>query len=121
MSKAFEQGLGMEVGPLGYLLALAAGALSTLAPGVLPLIPILAGGALLAHRRGPLTMAAGLALSYAGIGLTLATAGAIAGLGHEQLRAIGAAMSPTRVARDSGVSAPRDAAPRPFRNPAGWR
>jgi cytochrome c-type biogenesis protein len=40
----------MEFAPLTYVLALAAGAPSSLAPCVLPLIPIPAGSALLAHR-----------------------------------------------------------------------
>lgn len=75
---------------MSYALALAAGALSTLAPCVLPLIPILAGSALLAHRLGPLALAAGLGLSYAVVGMLLASAGTIAGLGQGTLRVAGA-------------------------------
>lgn len=75
---------------MSYTLALAAGALSTLAPCVLPLIPILAGSALLAHRLGPLALAAGLGLSYAVVGMLLASAGTIAGLGQGTLRVAGA-------------------------------
>ena len=38
-----------------------AGALSTLSPCVLPLLPLVVGGAAAAHRAGPLALAAGLA------------------------------------------------------------
>jgi cytochrome c biogenesis protein CcdA len=73
-----------------YLLALVAGMLSTLAPCVLPLIPILAASALMAHRFGPLAMAGGLALSYAAVGLLLASAGSVLGLDPASLRRVGA-------------------------------
>lgn len=82
----------MEFTATTWLLALAAGALSTLAPCVLPLIPILVGSALLAHRLGPFALAAGLALSYAGVGTALASAGALAGLGQGELRTAGAVL-----------------------------
>jgi cytochrome c biogenesis protein CcdA len=75
---------------MSYTLALAAGALPTLAHCVLPLIPILAGSALLAHRLGPLALVAGLGLSYAVVGMLLASAGTIAGLGQGTLRVAGA-------------------------------
>ena len=74
---------------MSYALALAAGALSTLAPCVLPLIPILAGSALLAHRLGPLALAAGLGLSYAVVGMLLASAGTVA-IDQGTLRVAGA-------------------------------
>jgi cytochrome c-type biogenesis protein len=82
----------MEFTALTYVLALAAGALSSLAPCVLPLIPILAGSALLAHRLGPLALAAGLGLSYAAVGLLLARAGTLAGLDQGTLRVAAAAI-----------------------------
>lgn len=82
----------MESGTMAYLLALAAGALSSLAPCVLPLIPILVGSALLAHRLGPLALAAGLGLSYAVVGMLLASAGSLAGLDQDMLRTTGAAI-----------------------------
>ncbi len=80
----------MEFGVMTYLLALGAGVLSTLAPCVLPLIPILVGSALMAHRYGPFALASGLALSYAGVGMLLASAGSIAGLDPGTLRTVGA-------------------------------
>lgn len=61
-------------------LGLAAGALSTLSPCVLPLLPVVAGSAVAAHRRGPLALAAGLAISFAAIGIFVATAGFALGL-----------------------------------------
>ena len=60
----------------GYL----AGALSTLSPCVLPLLPLVVGSALAAHRAGALVLAAGLAVSFTAIGLFVATVGFAAGL-----------------------------------------
>ena len=65
-------------------LAFAAGALTILSPCILPLAPVVvaAGGA--ADKRGPLALAAGLALTFAVVGGTLASfgveLGAISGL-----------------------------------------
>lgn len=42
--------------------ALLAGALSTLSPCVLPLVPIVLGTAVSQHKYGPAALAAGLAL-----------------------------------------------------------
>ncbi len=61
---------------LGYL----AGLLSTLSPCVLPLLPILIGTAVSAHRIGPYALAAGLTLSFSVIGLFIATIGFALGL-----------------------------------------
>ncbi len=60
----------------GYL----AGVLSTLSPCVLPLLPLVVGSALAAHRAGALLLAAGLALSFTAIGLFVATVGFAIGL-----------------------------------------
>jgi len=73
---------------LGYL----AGVLSTLSPCVLPLIPILLATALGAHRLGPYALALGLALSFAVVGIFLATLGASLGLDAALFRNIAAAM-----------------------------
>lgn len=56
-------------------LASLAGILSTLSPCVLPLVPIVLGAALSQHRLGPVALAAGLALSFTGIGVFVATVG----------------------------------------------
>lgn len=62
-------------------LAFLAGLLSILSPCVLPLVPIVLGTAVTAHRYGALALAAGLALSFTLLGLLLALAGF--GLGIE--------------------------------------
>ncbi len=80
----------MEFGVMTYLLALAAGVLSTLAPCVLPLLPILVGSALMAHRFGPFALASGVALSYAVVGMLLASAGSVIGMDQGTLRTVGA-------------------------------
>ena len=56
-------------------LAFAAGLLSILSPCVLPLVPIVLGTAVTAHPLGALALAAGLALSFTGLGLLLALVG----------------------------------------------
>ena len=66
----------MNFGPATYGLGLAAGALSILSPCVLPLVPVLIAAAMNVHRRGPLALGLGLALSFTIIGVALAAAGA---------------------------------------------
>lgn len=62
------------------LFAFLAGCLSILAPCVLPLVPIVFGTALSAHRYGPVALALGVALSFTLIGLFVATIGFAIGL-----------------------------------------
>lgn len=64
----------------------AAGALSTLSPCVLPLLPVLLGGALQQHRLAPLALAAGLATSFTTVGLFIATLGFTAGIDSAMVR-----------------------------------
>jgi cytochrome c biogenesis protein CcdA len=71
---------------LGYL----AGVLSTLSPCVLPLIPILLATAVGAHRFGPYALAVGLALSFAVVGIFIATVGASLGLDASTFRNVAA-------------------------------
>src|SRR5262249_39629492 len=59
----------------GLALSYAAGALSTLSPCVLPLLPILLLGALEQHPWGPVALAAGLSASFAGVGIFLVSLG----------------------------------------------
>lgn len=80
----------MDFSPATYALGLLAGLLSALSPCVLPLIPILLGSATTAHRRAPLALAAGLALSYAIVGTSLAWAGATLDLDPDGFRWLGA-------------------------------
>ena len=80
----------MSFGAATYGLGLVAGALSTLSPCVLPLVPVLVASAVNAHRWGALALGTGLALSFAFIGIFLATAGASLGLDPDTFRTAGA-------------------------------
>jgi cytochrome c-type biogenesis protein len=73
-------------------LAALAGILSTLSPCVLPLIPMVLGAAISEHRHGPVALAAGLAVSFVGIGLFIATIGYSLGFDGGLFRIIGAAL-----------------------------
>jgi cytochrome c-type biogenesis protein len=59
----------------GLALSYAAGALSTLSPCVLPLLPIILFGALEQHAWGPVALAAGLSASFAGAAIFLVSLG----------------------------------------------
>ena len=80
----------MNFGLPTYGLGLLAGALSTLSPCVLPLIPVLVASAVNAHRWGAVALGIGLALSFAIVGIFLATLGASLGLDPETFRIVGA-------------------------------
>ncbi len=80
----------MDFGLGSYGLGFLAGLLSTLSPCVLPIIPILLSSATNAHRRAPLALAAGLAISYALIGSTLAWAGSNLDIDGSAFRLVGA-------------------------------
>ena len=71
------------------LLAFVAGALATLSPCVLPLLPVVVAAALARHRWGPLALAVGLALSFTAAALLVAGSGMA--LAPEHLRALGGA------------------------------
>lgn len=75
-----------------YGLSLVAGTLSTLSPCVLPLVPILVGSALMAHRFGPHALATGLALSFTLVGVFIVGLGAAIGLDQEAFRNIAAVL-----------------------------
>jgi transposase len=74
------------------LLAFLAGILSILSPCVLPILPIVLGSAASSHRQGPLALAAGLSLSFVGIGLFVATVGHSIGLDADRLRYVAATL-----------------------------
>ncbi len=80
----------MGFGSIGF--GFLAGMLSTLSPCVLPLLPLVVGGAVSAHRTGPLLLAAGIAASFTGIGLFVATVGFAAGLDDTVFRAASAVL-----------------------------
>ena len=66
--------------------ALIAGALSILSPCVLPILPIVLAGASAESRFGPLAFAGGLAISFAAIGIGMATVGFAIGLDGDAFR-----------------------------------
>ncbi|MDQ6618825.1 MAG: sulfite exporter TauE/SafE family protein [Pseudomonadota bacterium] len=76
----------MSLGPTSYALSLLAGLLSVLSPCVLPLVPVVVGTAVAAHPLGALVLAFGLALSFTGVGLFVATSGFAMGLDAEWFR-----------------------------------
>jgi cytochrome c biogenesis protein CcdA len=76
----------------GLVLAFAAGLLSILSPCVLPLVPIVLGAAVSAHRLGALALAAGLAASFTLLGLLLAVAGFGLGIDAGLFRIVAAAI-----------------------------
>jgi cytochrome c-type biogenesis protein len=82
----------MDFGLLTFSAALAAGSLSTLSPCVLPLVPILIGSALGAHRYGVVALAAGLALSFTAVGVFIASIGVAIGLDQLLIRQIAAVL-----------------------------
>ena len=85
----------MNFGPTTYGLGLLAGALSTLSPCVLPLVPVVLAAAASAHRWGALALGTGLALSFTLVGLFLATLGTSLGLDPDTFRTIGAVILAT--------------------------
>jgi cytochrome c biogenesis protein CcdA len=77
----------MNVGDLVNLaLSYVAGALSTLSPCVLPLLPIVLFGMLERNTWGPLALAAGLSISFAALGIAIASFGFSIGLDPATLR-----------------------------------
>ena len=68
-------------------LSVLAGGLTTLSPCVFPLLPLVLGGAVQSNRRAPLAMGAGMALSFAAIGVLIGTVGDSLGLDPERVRA----------------------------------
>ena len=67
-------------------LAFVAGLLSILSPCVMPLVPIVLGAAIAAHTLGAVALAAGLAVSFTVLGLTLALVGFGLGIDTSTLR-----------------------------------
>ncbi len=82
----------MDLGLSAYGLSFVAGGLSTLSPCVLPLLPILLGAAVAAHRLGPFALAAGLTLSFTLIGIFVASLGAALGLDPTLFRRLAAVL-----------------------------
>ncbi len=75
---------------VGLGLAALAGVLTMLSPCVIPLLPLVLGGAASEHKFGPVALAGGLAISFTIIGLFVATIGFGIGLDTEFFRAVAA-------------------------------
>ena len=76
----------MGAGSIAF--AFLAGVLSDLSPCVLPLAPIVLGAAASEHRLGPAALASGVAISFVGIGLFVATVGFSIGLDGDVFRSV---------------------------------
>ncbi len=74
------------------LIATLAGVVTILSPCILPLLPIVLGGALSSHRWGPYALAAGLVIAFTAFGLLVATAGFAIGLTPKLLNQIAAVL-----------------------------
>ena len=73
---------------LGY----AAGLLTLINPCVLPILPIVLATALQAGRAGPLALAAGMSLSFVGLGMLVSTVGFALGITEETVSNAGAVL-----------------------------
>lgn len=82
----------MDIPLTHYGLSLAAGALTTLSPCVFPILPLVVGGAVQGNRLAPLAMGAGMATSFALIGLLLGALGPALGIDSEHVRVFGAGL-----------------------------
>ena len=71
-------------------LSLVAGGLTTLSPCVLPILPLVAGGAVQANAWSPIAMGLGMATSFATVGMILGVAGPALGIDAEWVRTGGA-------------------------------
>lgn len=78
--------------PANLALGYAAGTLSTLSPCVLPILPIVLFTAIERHALAPLALAAGLATSFAGVGIALASIGFSVGIDPSTVRLAVAAL-----------------------------
>jgi len=75
---------------LVYALAYASGTLVSLSPCVLPVLPMIAAGAMREDKAGPALLALGLAVSFTGFGLLVLTLGHQIGFDQNSFRLVGA-------------------------------
>jgi cytochrome c-type biogenesis protein len=73
-------------------LAFLAGLLTSLSPCVLPVLPLVVGGAMSQHRLGPLALCAGLSLSFSLLGALATLATQAFGFDPILVRSVGAVM-----------------------------
>lgn len=72
------------------LLGLLAGALTTLSPCVLPVLPFVLFAALDKHRFGPLALAGGMVATFTAVGLLIAGAGSVVDISGDAVRYVAA-------------------------------
>jgi cytochrome c-type biogenesis protein len=77
---------------MDLIFAYIAGLLTLINPCVLPVLPIVLGSALQAHRLGPVAMAGGMAASFVVLGLTVTAFGQAIGLDERTLAQAGAVL-----------------------------
>lgn len=77
---------------MDLIFAYLAGLLTLINPCVLPVLPIVLASALQAHRFGPVALAAGMAVSFVTLGLTVAVTGQSLGLSERLIAQLGALM-----------------------------
>ena len=82
--------MAVGAGSIGF--GFLAGALSILSPCVLPILPLVFGGAVAAHRLGLAALTAGLVVSFVAIGVFVATVGFAIGLDDALLRMVSAVL-----------------------------
>ena len=75
-----------------YILGYAAGLLTLINPCVLPVLPIVLATAFQAGRLGPVTVAAGMSVSFVALGLLVAVAGRSLGVTEETVSNAGAVL-----------------------------
>ena len=80
----------MSAGITELALALLAGGLTTLSPCVLPILPLIVGGAVQRNRASPLLMAAGLIASFVVMGVLVGLLGDAFDFDSDVVRNIGA-------------------------------
>jgi cytochrome c-type biogenesis protein len=80
----------VPLGGIGF--GFLAGVLTILSPCVLPLLPLVLGPAISAHRFGLPALAAGLVIAFVGVGLFVATIGFSIGLDGDVFRDISAVL-----------------------------
>lgn len=79
----------MELSLATLTLSWVAGTLTTLSPCVFPLLPLVLGSALQANRWSPVVMGAGMAFSFALIGVLLGALGPLLGIDGDSIQIAG--------------------------------
>jgi cytochrome c-type biogenesis protein len=74
------------------ILAFLAGLLTLINPCVLPVLPLVLGSALQAHRLGPVALASGMVVSFVALGMGITAVGHSLGLSEDSIARVGAVM-----------------------------